>query len=187
MSKYTKLDRIKKDIDRRLSDWERQVDALEQYPVIKVIMEMPNQACYSLFHIGNETLGAVEELRSMLVNGLYDDANIAFVKRGDGYYITRSQDDPKAIFEEELLEIVEAVKAPYEYYEDNSAAIEAWDINVGFKDKLHPHNIWWAMSKFEKEVKRKYGWDDSDAVKDIQARWKIRKEVIKTKLEEGNK
>ncbi len=182
----TKMDKIRGDYEKRLAEWEKQITHLDSYPPITAVMEMPSQGCYSLFHMGNETLGEVEELWSMLVNGLYDDSNVAFVKQGGDYVLTWSQDDPKAIFEDEMLELVKVVAEEYEYGKTHSDSINSWKFSQeGAKDPTHPFNIWRAMGKKSKGIKRKHGWDDSDSIKAMQKRMDERMSTLKAKLKKG--
>ena len=160
-----KITEIKADITKRLESLDQMVKTIHNYPPIEAVLNMDNQSCYELFGSGNSTLEEVETLCSMLVNGLYDDANIAFVKKDGEFLITWSQDDPKAIFEDELLEIVEAANKSYHYYEANAEAINEWNPISSSRDKDHPHNVWWALGEELNRVRSKYGWEPSDAVK----------------------
>ena len=128
-------------------------------------------------------MGDVEDLCSMLINGLYDDSDVAFVKGGGDYRITWSQDDPDALYEEELMEVAKAVQAGYDYYKDNSEDIEGWDIFTECLNKEHPHNIWRDLDKEGESVMAKYGWEPSDHVKVLMEASVVRVKALQERLD----
>lgn len=182
-----KLDIIKKDTEKRLAILEDFSTKLDNYPGIKAVLAMDNQACWELFGIGNSTLTDVEELFSMLFNALYDDSNIAFKKNRDGFYIlTWAQDHPNAIYEEELLDIVSSINTAYDYYTDNTDAINARVMHptMAMRTLTNEYREWNRLRGESEKVLLKYGWDYSDIHKESQDRIKeMRKRLGKEEEE----
>ena len=159
------LDKVKLDINDRLNSLSIFCNSLNKYPPIKATFEMDSMACYELFGISNDTLESLEYLRSILINGLYDDSDIAFVKVDSEFRITCSQDAPNRLSADELLIIIKSVNQPYMFYQANQGAIESYIPSN--RTKGRPSVTEWRRLKSEaNKILTKYGWEPSDFEKE---------------------
>jgi hypothetical protein len=85
--------------------------------------------CYTIFGIPNNTIDGLEQLHSMLINGLYDDAELGIIYkkpyRGIVGYV--GDDFTHILDESHVLALIDEVSKAGEYYEANSKAIEKYD------------------------------------------------------------
>lgn len=120
------MELIGEDLNKRLYEMESKLEAREDWDVLFKVLEMDVQDCYSLFSMSNNSLGDVEYLYSMLVNGLLDDAYLGV--KLDSHKFMRAtwvgDDHENCIYEKELLELIELAEAPRKFYEANTDLIE---------------------------------------------------------------
>lgn len=120
------MELIGEDLNKRLHDMESRLEAREDWDVLFKVLEMDGQDCYSLFGMGNDSLGDVEYLYSMLVNCLLDDSYMG-VKLDSSNFMRATwvgDDHENCIYEKELLELIELAEAGRKFYEANQDLIE---------------------------------------------------------------
>ena len=165
-----KLTKIAGNITSRMTALRESITRIESYPPISTALNMSSQDCYELFGMGNETLEEVENLVSTLENGLYDDAQLAFVKVNGHYILTYTYDeDCSAVTSGEVLSIIYSISNATDFYNRHSSEINGGDFIWKLKDPTHPVKKWEELKKVADDVKRSYGWDESDDMKRLKA------------------
>ena len=135
-----------------------------RYPVIEFILNMDSMACYTIFGEGNDDFQSVENLTSALINGLFDDSQMNFIKQGGEYRIRICHDHEKQLSPEEVLEVAEAVQVGYDYYNEYEHQIETSNAHSSWNRE------WRRLEKVGEDTMRKCGWDDSDSTKAMRKR-----------------
>lgn len=117
--------RVRTSVEKRISRLNREY---EEYPILQEILKLDNHDCYEIFRISNTYPEDLDQLASMIINGLYDDSQLGAVSGPHGYFVSYVSDDHvNQIDEDDLFRIIKLCNDCTKHREANE---ELFNINL---------------------------------------------------------
>lgn len=115
------LQRVEENFQHRLNDVRRQLEEHSDWEILNRVLRMRGQDCYDLFRKPNETIECVENLYSMLVNGLLDDSSLAISITGKDIftfmYVSWGNYDLPEVSENDLHKMIDIIDERKDFLE----------------------------------------------------------------------
>lgn len=110
-----------------------------KYSILKEILKLDRYDCYEIFGISNTYPEDLDQLSSMIINGLYDDSQLGAVSGPHGYYISYVSDNHvNCLDEDDLLSIIKLCNDRTKYRESNSELLNNCYIDSSDRDLIRP-------------------------------------------------
>jgi hypothetical protein len=119
-------------IDLITENCRKRVGGLTEYlkdDIFNKVASLSSMDCYTIFGIENNNIDGLEQLHGIIVNGLYDDAELGIIYKKPYHGIVGyvSDDFTNILDESHVLALIDEVSKASEYYKANSEAIEKHD------------------------------------------------------------
>lgn len=107
-----------------------------KYPILQEILKLDKYDCYEIFGISNTYPEDLDQLLSLVINGLYDDSQLGAVSGRHSYYINYVSDNHvNQIYEDDLFRIIQLCNDRTEYRESNSELLNNYPLD---RDRIRP-------------------------------------------------
>jgi hypothetical protein len=114
------LDKISTDFNDRFNKLKEDLEAKKDWKVFNRVLNLSPMSSYKLFYKTNNSLEDVEDLYSMLVNGLLDDSSLMISSKGVGiftrYYVTWGNDEAPTVNELHLNAMMDILEESEMFY-----------------------------------------------------------------------
>jgi hypothetical protein len=114
------LDKISTDFNDRFNKLKEDLEAKKDWKVLNRVLNLSPMSSYKLFYKTNNSLEDVEDLYSMLVNGLLDDSSLMISSKGVGiftrYYVTWGNDEAPTVNELHLNAMMDILEESEMFY-----------------------------------------------------------------------
>lgn len=123
---------LHKSMHKRLQDVECMIENSSRFPAMELALSCSPLDIYSIFRVDINTLEGLENLWSIIVNGIYDDASLcvdvkttnSFGHAFTNYSIKLGNYETRAITEADLIRLLNAHKEADDYYKEHMDKIE---------------------------------------------------------------